>query len=121
QGPLTAPASYSCIRRDASALYDEDGLLNMNLGGFPTYASFTRPMHPTRPTRRLRPMYPVEESEIMLAAFQSPNFTPDHTNVTIATGVACSLFFNTNHNPTSFGIANPPLPSGLSIDTTNGN
>ena len=88
----------------------------MNIGGFPTYASVTRP---TRPTRRLRPTYPSEESEIMLAACQAPKFTPGNTNVTLATGVPCSLTFNTNHNPDSFG-ANF-LPHGLSINTTNGN
>ena len=50
-------------------MYDEGGLIDVNLGGFPTYASLTRP---TRPTRRLAPKYPLEESEIMLAAF-TPN------------------------------------------------
>src|SRR5205823_6310204 len=69
--------------------------------------------------------YPLEESEIMLAAFtpndncQPPNFTPDHINVTLSTGVACSLLFNTNHNPDSF--TSSTLPRGLSINTTNGN
>ena len=46
-------------------MYDEGGLIDVNVGGFPTYANLTRP---TRPTRRLAPKYPVEESEIMLAA-----------------------------------------------------
>ena len=61
----------------------------------------------------------------MLAAFtpndpcQAPNFTPDHTNATLATGVPCSLQFNTNHNPDSFSANS--LPHGLSINTTNGN
>ena len=116
QGPLSAPAPNAVIGRYAFAVYDEGGLMTMNVGGFPTYASLTQP---TRPTRRLRPTYPSEESEIMLAACQAPNFTPQVTNVTLSTGVPCSLLFNTNHNPTSFGASF--LPRGLSINTTNGN
>ena len=106
QGPNSAPAPNAVIGRYAFAVYDEGGLMNMNLGGFPTYASLTRPTLPGRPappTRRLPAKYPSEESEIMLAACdcQAPNFTPDNTNVTLATGVPCSLLFNTNHNPTA--------------------
>src|SRR5262249_55300173 len=104
------------IGRYAFAVYDEGGLMNMNLGGFPTYASLTRP---TRPSRKLAPKYPVEESEIMVAACQAPNFTPNNTNAVLSTEVPCSLLFNTNHNPTSFSASF--LPHGLSINTTNGN
>src|SRR5215831_13954136 len=128
QGPNTAPAPNAVIGRYAFAVYDEGGLINMDLGGFPTYASLTRPTLPSRrrPPSAARRMLRdrSEESEIMLAAFTpnsncAPNFTPDHTNVTLATGVPCSLLFNTNHNPDSFGV--DFLPSGLSINTTNGN
>lgn len=125
QGPNTAPPPNAVIGRYAFAVYDEGGLMNMNLGGFPIYASLSLPGRPTRPTRRLPVKYPSEESEIMLAAFtandncQSPNFTPDHTNVTIPTGQPCSLLFNTNQNPTSFSSSS--LPNGLSLNTTNGN
>jgi hypothetical protein len=117
QGPVSAPPPGSVIGRYAFAVYDEGGLIDMNVGGYPTYASLSLP---ARPTRRVAPKYHSEESEIMLAACQSPNFTPDHTNVTLATGVPCSLLFNTNHNPTLFGVQNG-LPAGLNINTTNGN
>ena len=73
----------------------------MNLGGFPTYASLTLAYS----------AYSKAGSEVSFGRernyagcrCQSPNFTPDHTNVTLATGVPCSLQSNTNHNPTSFG------------------
>src|SRR2546430_2498427 len=122
QGPTPAPSPSAVIGRYAFAVYDEGGLVNFNLGGFPTYASLNLP---TRPTRRIAPKYPSEESEIILAAFtpndpcHAPDFTPENTNVTLATGVPCSISFNTNHNPDSFG-ANF-MPSGLTINTTNGN
>jgi hypothetical protein len=122
QGPTPAPSPSAVIGRYAFAVYDEGGLMTMNVGGFPTYASLlwpTLPGRPAPPTRRIAPRYPSEESEIMLAACQAPGFTPDHTNVTLATGVPCSLTFNTNHNPDSFGAS--ALPHGLSINTTNGN
>jgi hypothetical protein len=126
QGPNSAPAPNAVIGRYAFAMYDEGGLIDVNVGGFPTYAGLTLPSRPTRPIRRLRPTYPLEESEIMLAAFapdkncnQAPKFTPQVTNVTLATGVPCSLLFNTNQNPDSFGASF--LPGGLSINTANGN
>jgi hypothetical protein len=125
QAPNPAPAPNAVIGRYAFAVYDEGGLVNMNLGGFPTYASLSLPARRARPARKLPAKYPSEESEIMLAAFtpnppcQPPDFTPQNTNVTLATGVSCSLSFNTNHNPDSFD-ANF-LPRGLSINTTNGN
>src|SRR5437588_3617608 len=85
QGPKLTPAPNEVIGRYAFAVYDEGGLVNMNLGGYPTYASLMLPARPTRPGRRLPAKYPSEESEIMPAAFtpndpcQPPNFTPDHT------------------------------------------
>src|SRR5204862_293310 len=75
QGPTPTPAPSAVIGRYAFAVYDEGGLVNMNLGGFPTYAGLTRPTLPgraTRPVQRLPAKYPSEESEIMLAAF-TPN------------------------------------------------
>jgi hypothetical protein len=122
QGPNPSPTPSAVIGRYAFAVYNEGGLMDMNLGGFPTYASLDLPR---RPTRRLHPRYPSEESEIMLAAFapndpcSPPKFTPAVTNVTLPTGQPCSLLFNTNHNPTSFSASF--LPQGLSINTTNGN
>ena len=114
QGPTPSPIPGDVIGRYAFAVYDEGGLINLNLGGYPNYANLTRP------TRKLRPRYPEEESEIMLAACQAPKFSPDHTNETIATGVPCSLGpYHTTHSPDSFGSS--ALPHGLSINTTNGN
>lgn len=115
-GPNSAPPPGAVIGRYAFTVYDEGGLMNMNVGGFPNYAKLTLP---TRPGRTRPAKYPSEESEIMLAAGQAPKFTPQVTNVTLATGVACSLLFNTNGNPDSFS-ANF-LPPGLTINTTNGN
>ena len=63
--PTSTNTNY-VVGRYAFAVYDEGGLIDVNIGGFPNYANLTRP---TRPTRRLAPKYPVEESEIMLAAF----------------------------------------------------
>ena len=69
QGPNSAPPPNAVIGRYAFTVYDEGGLIDVNIGGFPNYANLTRP---TRATRRLAPKYPLEESEIMLAAF-TPN------------------------------------------------
>src|SRR2546423_8843989 len=63
QGPSLAPPPSTVIGRDAFAVYDEGGLMNMNLGGFPTYARLTLPALPTQPGRRLPGKYPEEESE----------------------------------------------------------
>ena len=65
QGPTPSPTPGDVIGRYAFAVYDEGGLLDMNLGGFPNYASLSRPTLPTRPGRRLPARYPLEESEIM--------------------------------------------------------
>jgi hypothetical protein len=125
QGPQPAPVPNVVIGRYAFAVYDEGGLMDMNLGGYPNYASLSRPTLPARPFRRLPAKLPSEESEIILAAFtpedncQPPNFTPQVTNVTLATGVPCSLLFNTNHDPTYFTVNG--LPRGLTINTSNGN
>src|SRR5438094_1562646 len=128
QGPISAPPPNQVIGRYAFAVYDEGGLANVNLGGVPTYANLTLPTRPSRPAppiRRIAPRHPSEESEIMPAAFtpddpcQAPSFTPNHINVTLATGVPCSLLFNTNHHPDSFAIS--WLPRGLSFNTNNGN
>ena len=60
--PTSTNTNY-VVGRYAFAVYDEGGLIDVNIGGFPNYVNLTRP---TRPTRRLAPKYPVEESEIML-------------------------------------------------------
>src|SRR5262249_51236220 len=115
QGPNSAPAPNAVIGRYAFAVYDEGGLLDTNVGGFPTYAGLTRP---TRPTRRPTAKHPSEESEIMFVTCQVPNFTPQTTNASGGTGLPFSLTPNTNQNPTSFGASF--LPHGLSIDTSTG-
>lgn len=115
QGPNTAPAPNAVIGRYAFAVYDEGGLIDINLGGFPTYASLNLP---TRPTRRLRPTYPLEQSEIILAACQTPGFTPNNQSASGSTGTSFSFTPNTNHNPTSFGSST--LPHGLSLNASTG-
>ena len=118
QGPNPAPAPNTVIGRYAFAMYDEGGLVDVNLGGFPTYASLSLPSRRARPVRKLPAKYPSEESEIILAACQAPNFTPQNTNATGGTGVPFSISFSTNHNPISFGASF--LPHGLSINTSTG-
>src|SRR5439155_20763592 len=71
QGPNSAPLPSAVIGRYAFAVYDEGGLLDINLGGFPTYASLTRPNPPTRRLAAKYRKYPLEESEIMLVACQA--------------------------------------------------
>jgi hypothetical protein len=127
QGPNTAPAPNAVIGRYAFAVYDEGGLIPMNVGGFPTYASLTWPAlrgRPASPTRRIAPKYPEEESEIMLVSngnnCNKPKFTPQQTNATITTDVPTSITFNTNGDtPQTF--TSTGLPHGLSINPTNGN
>jgi hypothetical protein len=128
QGPDPAPVPNAVIGRYGFAVYDEGGLINMNLGGFPTYASLSLPTLPGRPappTRKMAARHRSEESEIMLAAFtpndpcHAPNFSPNHTNVTLATGVLCSLLNSAKNNPDSYSVN--ALPHGLSLNTTNGN
>ena len=116
QGPNLAPTPNAVIGRYAFAVYDEGGLIDVNLGGFPTYAGLTRP---TRLGRRLAPKYPLEESEIILAACQAPMFTPNHINASGGTGVPFSQTVNTNGQmPQTFGAS--WLPHGLSIDPNTG-
>jgi Putative Ig domain len=109
--PTPANNNY-VVGRYAFGVYDEGGLIDMNLGGFPTYASLSRPTRPPRLT------YPLEESEIILAACQAPGFTPDHINASGHTGVPFSITPNTNHNPTSFGP--DTLPHGLFVNPITG-
>ena len=114
QGPNSAAAPNAVIGRYAFAVYDEGGLIDMNVGGFPTYASLTRP------TRRFRPKHPLEENEIILVAGQAPSFTPTSQNASAGTGASFSFTPNTNHNPSSF-TSNPILlPRGLSLNMSTG-
>jgi hypothetical protein len=134
QGPKTAPVAGDVIGRYAFAVYDEGGLIPMNVGGCPTYAGLTLPTLPAGrlapPTRKMPARHDdSEESEIMLAAYtpnppnppcKAPKFTPSHTNATISTDVFCSIIFNTNGDtPQTFTVTS--LPRGLSINPTNGN
>jgi hypothetical protein len=116
QGPVSAPAPNAVIGRYAFAVYDEGGLIDLNLGGFPTYAGLTLP---TRPTRRLAAKFPLEESEIMLVACQAPNFTPQNINASGGTGAPFSFTPNTNGKMPQTFSANF-LPHGLSIDPNTG-
>src|ERR1700693_2402352 len=53
QGPTIVPPPSAVIGRYAFAVYDEGGLIDVNLGGFPNYAGLTLPGLPTRPARRM--------------------------------------------------------------------
>jgi Putative Ig domain len=115
QGPNSTPPPNAVIGRYAFAVYDEGGLIDVNVGGFPNYANLTRP---NRPTRRLRPKYPEEESEIILATCQAPDFIGNQNPPTGTTGQPFSYRPKTNHNPTSFGP--DTLPHGLTVDPSTG-
>ena len=116
--PTSTNTNY-VVGRYAFAVYDEGGLIDVNIGGFPNYVNLTRP---TRPTRRLAPKYPVEESEIMLAAF-TPNVPCPKFNQSgqsprsIPTGAPFSWTPSTNHPGT---ISADFLPHGLSINASTG-
>ncbi len=117
--PTSTNTNY-VVGRYAFAVYDEGGLIDVNVGGFPNYANLTRP---TRPTQRLAPKYPVEESEIMLAAF-TPNAPCPKFNQTgqfprtISTGAPFSWTPGTNHNRGTFSA--DFLPHGLSMNASTG-
>ena len=123
QGPDSAPPPSAVIGRYAFTVYDEGGLIDINVGGFPNYASLTLP---TRPARRMAAKYPLEESEIMLVAnpnppCHEPKFTPNNTNASGGTGAPLSppITFNTNGtNPLTFAASF--LPHGLSMDPSTG-
>jgi hypothetical protein len=116
QGPNPAPAPNAVLGRYAFAVYDEGGLINTNVGGFPTYASLARP---ARSARRLAAKYPSEESEIMLALCQAPDINPSVDNQNGNTGVPFSCGpYHANHNPTSFSADR--LPHGLFINPLDG-
>jgi hypothetical protein len=116
--PTSTNTNY-VVGRYAFAVYDEGGLIDVNIGGFPNYVNLTRP---TRPTRRLAPKYPLEESEIMLAAFTPNPPTPNppcpkfnqsgQLPNTIPTGAPFSFTPGTNHSGT---VSANFLPHGLSI------
>jgi hypothetical protein len=118
QGPNSAPPPNAVIGRYAFAVYDEGGLIDVNIGGFPSYANLTRP---TRPTRRLTPKYPVEESEIMQVAVNAacPKFNQSGQSPrSIPTGAPFSWTPSTNHPGT---VSANFLPHGLTIDASTGN
>jgi hypothetical protein len=123
QGPNSSPVPNAVIGRYAFAVYDEGGLIDVNVGGFPTYLSMTLP---ARPTRRLAAKHPLEESEIMLAAFtpnpscQAPHFAPAQYNESGGTGVPLDpVTVHTNGTMPQTFSANF-LPHGVSIDTRTG-
>src|SRR5207248_4484308 len=93
QGPRSAPPPSAVIGRYAYAVYDEGGLIDINVGGFPTYASLTVP---TR--RRLARRYPSEDDEILLVAGQAPSITSKLTD-SGAVGTAYSYTIKANHSP----------------------
>ena len=113
QGPNSAPAPNAVIGRYAFAVYDEGGLIDINIGGVPTYANLTRP---TR--RRLAPKYPLEESEIILVG-QVPKLTPPNQSGSGTQGNPVSFSPKWNQSPTSYSYTGS-LPAGLSVSPTTG-
>src|SRR4029077_6202029 len=79
QGPNTALAPNTVIGRYAFAVYDEGGLIDINVGGVPLKASLTPP---TRPARHRGAKYPAEESEIILAG-QPPKFNSNQSGTAV--------------------------------------
>ena len=67
QGPASAPAPSAVIGRYAYAVYDEGGLIDINVGGFPTYASLTVP------TQTLAAKYAPEHSQIRRVKYRIPS------------------------------------------------
>jgi hypothetical protein len=114
QGPNSAPAPNAVIGRYAFAVYDEGGLMDINVGGFPTYASLSLPR------QRLPARHDSEESEILLVAGQAPNFTPPSQQARGTVGTSFSFLPNVNKNPTNFSLGSVALPAGISLNTTNG-
>ena len=113
--PDSAPLPGAVIGRYAYAVYDEGGLIDINLGGFPTYASLTVPTR--RSTHRLVAKYPSEESEIMLVAGKPPKISSKLTD-TGTVGSAYAYSISANQSPTSYNAT--PLPAGLVVNTTTG-
>ena len=117
QGPNSAPAPNAVIGRYAYAVYDEGGLIDINLGGFPAYASLTLPAR--RSSHGLVANYPSEESEIILVAGQPPKFNPTTQSGSATVGSSVSLSPKWNQNPTSYSYTGS-LPAGLSLSPTTG-
>jgi len=112
QGPASAPAPSAVIGRYAFAVYDEGGLLDMNLAGYPIYASQISPSGTLLARDR------GETNEIIrVAGGQPPNIT-GNMNQSGNVGVALSYQINANRNPTSYGASG--LPTGLAINTATG-
>src|SRR5436190_4371734 len=119
QSDLKDPTNTNyVVGRYAFAVYDEGGLIDVNVGGFPNYANLTRP---TGPTRRLTPKYPVEESEIMQVAVNAPCPKFNQSGQlprSIPTGAPFSWTPSTNHPGT---VSANFLPHGLTINPSTGN
>jgi hypothetical protein len=113
QGPDPSPTPSAVIGRYALAMYDEGGLIDMNVGGAPTFASLTRPTR-RRPTSK----HPLEKSEILLAG-QVPKLTPANQSGSATQGSPVSFSPSWNQHPDSYGFTGS-LPAGLSLSTTTG-
>ncbi len=113
QGPTPTPAPNAVIGRYAFAVYDEGGLLDMNLAGFPVYASQTSPNETLLARRR------GEASQILRVVCQTPTITGT-LNETGYVGIAFSyqIRVNPGHPATSYDAR--PLPSGLGVNPTTG-
>jgi Tfp pilus assembly protein PilX len=139
QGPNPAPAPGDVIGRFAYAVYDEGGLLDLNVAGFPTYASLG--LGPGSFIAKATP----ELGEIMRASYSIPasgkekteqptTASPGGLSLTlvkanaskiisppIAVGKVGAQFFyqlTASNDATSYNAAG--LPPGLSLDRATG-
>jgi hypothetical protein len=113
QGPSPAPLPSAVIGRYAFAVYDEGGLLDMNLAGYPIYASQISPSG----TRLARDRGEANEI-IRVAGGGPPPNIQGNMNQSGNVGVAFTYQINATHNPTSYGASG--LPTGLAINTSTG-
>jgi hypothetical protein len=112
QGPAPAPLPSAVIGRYAFAVYDEGGLLDMNLAGYPIYAIQISPRGTLLAKDR------DEANEIIRVAGGPPPNITGNMNQTGYVGVAFSYQITATHNPTSYGASG--LPTGLAINTATG-
>jgi Tfp pilus assembly protein PilX len=139
QGPNSAPAPADVIGRYAYAVYDEGGLLDLNVAGFPTYT-----LAAPGPARFIAKVTP-ELSEILHASYTIPGPRSEKTPASTATsststtltvvkanaskitsphtaigkvGTPFSYQLTATNEATSFNAAG--LPPGLNFDRATG-
>ena len=139
QGPNPAPVPADVIGRYAYAVYDEGGLLDLNVAGFPAYASlefgptsfiartapelgeilrvsYTVPRSPseriTKPAAMSHPSVPLTVVKANASKITSPLMTIGKV------GNPFSYQMTATHDATSYNATG--LPPGLSLDRATG-